>query len=137
MNADLTGLPTKPDGRWYLYAHLDAADQILYVGLTIAPRDRQAQHRRGASWWPQVDRVELLADFADQRAALDAETLVIETAQPPNNLLRTERERAHYADVSRRRFRASRTDLKRDVETARIVLARAEKRLAEHTAGAA
>jgi predicted GIY-YIG superfamily endonuclease len=107
MTVDLTGLPAEPDGRWYLYAHLGAADQILYVGLTSSPLARQGQHRRRASWWPEVARVEVLADYADKRLALDAETLVIETAQPANNLLRTERERAHYDDVSRRRFRSA------------------------------
>jgi hypothetical protein len=66
-------------GPW-LYRLYDAADVLLYVGVTDnLPRDRFNRHGRRHGWWPEVSTVDLephraiwLA-LAAERAAIKAE----------------------------------------------------------------
>jgi hypothetical protein len=43
-------------GNYTLY-RLWAADELLYVGLTITPRTRFAQYNRMVGWWTEVTHI--------------------------------------------------------------------------------
>lgn len=77
-----------------VYAHMGADDQVLYIGVTQYLERRTEQHRRDASWWPQVESVELASAGLSDYKAKDLERRLVETFDPPHNFVFTARWRA-------------------------------------------
>lgn len=75
-----------------LYRFYDAADRLLYVGITSDPADRWARHAAEKPWWPEVARhaVEWLSS---RDAALAAEAAAIVAEEPLHNVMGTPRQR--------------------------------------------
>jgi DNA-binding XRE family transcriptional regulator len=69
-----------------LYRFYDAADRLLYVGISDRPQMRTAEHRRRAPWWDQAVR-STLERFASRADAAQAETSAICSESPVFNLL--------------------------------------------------
>lgn len=67
-----------------LYRLFDAADQLLYVGISTQPETRWTQHAADKPWWPLVQhrKVEW---HPDREAAETAERAAISTEEPLYN----------------------------------------------------
>lgn len=70
-----------------LYRQFDANNVLLYVGASIAPTSRFAQHRSGASWYQRVARIEIQW-FSNYMEAIAAERVAIRTEHPLFNTMR-------------------------------------------------
>lgn len=66
-----------------IYRHFDAADVLLYIGITDDRSDveRQKSHARTARWWRFVHRIER-ETVPDRRAASRAEMGAIRAERP-------------------------------------------------------
>ncbi|MFD6684209.1 GIY-YIG nuclease family protein [Micromonospora parva] len=73
------------DGPTILYRMYDAADLLLYIGVTCNPQQRWDHHRTSSAWWPQAVRKELTT-FPDRASALAAETAAILAETPKYNV---------------------------------------------------
>jgi predicted GIY-YIG superfamily endonuclease len=72
------------DPRVALYRLFDAADHLLYVGITVNPAARFAEHARTKPWWPDVARRAVA--WCDNRGiAKAAEAAAIKNEQPVHN----------------------------------------------------
>jgi predicted GIY-YIG superfamily endonuclease len=71
-------------GRTALYRLYNAADVLLYVGITDDLRARMGQHAREQDWWPEVAR-KTVALYDDREAADRAETLAVAAENPVHN----------------------------------------------------
>lgn len=67
-----------------LYRHFDATGRLLYVGIALSPASRTSQHRRTASWFSQVIRIEI-EWFVSREGAELAEREAIRTERPLYN----------------------------------------------------
>lgn len=78
-----------------LYRLFDAADQLLYVGISTQPETRWTQHAADKPWWPLVQRREVEwhpdreAAEAAERSAIGAEEPLYNTAGARRSLLAT------------------------------------------------
>lgn len=72
---------------WYLYRWFDDDDVLLYLGITVNPRAREAHHR-GYAWWAQwAARVEVSpVGYASEAEARAAEVAAIAEERPVFNL---------------------------------------------------
>jgi hypothetical protein len=68
----------------FVYAHVAVDGSYLYVGQTSHPDKRTKEHRRGAAWWPLVDRVDIVDDLPYPKARA-RERELIEQHEPPFN----------------------------------------------------
>lgn len=68
-----------------LYRIYDAADSLLYIGISVSAAERLAQHRGSASWWPEVRTIRL-ERYLDRAAARQAELIAIRTERPVYNI---------------------------------------------------
>lgn len=95
MTSDLGSLAPDPpamplvanygrSGPSWVYIHLNAQGDPLYVGVTGYPAERLKQHRRVSSWYPQVAEVRYLGPFANTEGA-DEEARLIHELQPAFN----------------------------------------------------
>jgi predicted GIY-YIG superfamily endonuclease len=75
---------TDENGRTALYRPYDADDNFLYVGITVNPAARFAQHAADKPWWPQVARREV-EWYGSRRSALAAEEAAIKRHSPGAN----------------------------------------------------
>ncbi|MFG3492981.1 GIY-YIG nuclease family protein [Streptomyces sp. NPDC047972] len=73
------------DGPTILYRMYDAADLLLYIGITCNPAQRWDHHRTSSAWWPQAVRKELTT-FPDRASALAAESAAILAEEPKHNI---------------------------------------------------
>jgi hypothetical protein len=74
-----------------LYRVFDAAEALLYVGITNDLARRFADHEREQSWWPDV--VDCKTEFFPDRTALEiAEVLAIQSEHPRHNIRHTPRD---------------------------------------------
>ncbi len=75
-----------------VYRFFNAADELLYVGITGDPRARWAQHAAEKAWWPDVVRhtVEWLPS---REEALAAKAAAITAEAPLHNVAGTPRQR--------------------------------------------
>ena len=71
-----------------VYAHIDADNNVLYVGQSSWPDKRTRQHKQNAAWWPKVATVEYVANLPSIKAR-DLERRLIETFDPPHNYMHT------------------------------------------------
>lgn len=70
--------------RTALYRHFDRADQLLYVGISVDPVRRMAEHCSRSSWFKQIARVSV-EWLEDRKLALAAERRAILGEQPKHN----------------------------------------------------
>lgn len=71
-------------GRTGLYRLFDAADALLYIGISDDLRGRMRAHAQEQPWWPEVDH-RTVAWYNDRDEADDAETLAIAAEKPMHN----------------------------------------------------
>lgn len=71
----------------YVYRLFDAAERLLYVGFTVAPRQRMRQHAGEQPWWPEVATARL-DQYANRADALAVEATAIATENPVHNVYR-------------------------------------------------
>lgn len=67
-----------------LYRLYNAADQLLYIGITSDPKERWRQHQGDKSWWPEVTR-KTIEWIDDRGTALSREASAIKTERPLYN----------------------------------------------------
>lgn len=90
--------PSRHAGRpHYVYRCYDAADRLIYVGCTVAPRQRLDQHRSSTWWHEQVARVRYVV-FPNKEYALFQETVAIRTENPRWNVKHRDLEAMTLAD---------------------------------------
>jgi hypothetical protein len=75
--------PGRPFGVTYLFEDRDG--EIIYVGCTGNWSKRQGEHRRNATWWPEVARVHLLRCQGSTWDIRVHEYLLIEMLRPRYN----------------------------------------------------
>ncbi|MFI6105818.1 hypothetical protein [Streptomyces sp. NPDC051310] len=73
------------EGPTTLYRMYDAADRLLYIGITCNQSQRWEQHRDKSAWWPLVVRKELTS-LPNRQAALAAERAAILAEEPAHNV---------------------------------------------------
>ncbi len=56
----------EPNALYRIYAR---DGRLLYVGISVQPAIRLAEHRRAASWWPEVDVLRTRIEWMDGRLA--------------------------------------------------------------------
>jgi excinuclease UvrABC nuclease subunit len=74
----------------YVYKHLNAKGEVLYIGCTQNMDARLMQHVGTSPWWPEVTRFTELGPFP-RDVAQRLEHLLISHYDPPNNIFYTER----------------------------------------------
>ena len=71
--------------RTALYRLFDAADQLLYIGITYKPEARWKAHAATKSWWPNVARKSM--EWHDTRPLAEAaEVAAIKAELPVHNV---------------------------------------------------
>lgn len=74
-----------PEGRTALYRFFDAAEQLLYVGISNAPEARRKSHLYSLAEWPQLVAYRT-DEWLDTRLAAEAaEEVAIKTERPRFN----------------------------------------------------
>ena len=73
------------DGVPSLYAHYDAQESLLYVGMTLHARKRQMSHRRESRWWYEVSQIRFWT-YPNELLLSRAETLAICDWRPKYNI---------------------------------------------------
>jgi predicted GIY-YIG superfamily endonuclease len=68
-----------------LYRFYDAADRLLYIGITSALGSRWDAHNRHKTWWPDVVRA-TVEHHPDRAAVLAAEKAAINAEKPIHNV---------------------------------------------------
>ena len=68
-----------------VYRFFDAADALLYIGVTASPQTRFTQHAATKPWWPQVAR-KTVEWHGKRQDAEDAESIAIDTEHPAHNI---------------------------------------------------
>jgi predicted GIY-YIG superfamily endonuclease len=71
-------------GRTALYRLYNAADEVIYIGITDDLKGRMEWHAANQTWWPEVTR-RTVAFYPDWDAADAAETLAIAAEKPIYN----------------------------------------------------
>lgn len=69
-----------------LYRFYDAADQLLYIGITANTATRWTQHSWSKSWWPQVAKA-TVEHFDSREAIEEAEVAAIKAEKPLHNIV--------------------------------------------------
>jgi prophage antirepressor-like protein len=82
LQRDYQTTPDKPTMLYRFYGH---DGQLLYVGISWRLAERMLQHRRGKSWWSDVEDVKV-EQHPSRAAANEAETLAIRTERPLYNI---------------------------------------------------
>lgn len=86
-------MTTVSDRPHALYRFYDAADQLLYVGITNNPGHRWKKHASDKPWWSDVTRAEL-EHHPNRDAALAAERAAIVQEHPLHNVIHNRRPHA-------------------------------------------
>lgn len=68
-----------------LYRHYNAADELLYVGISLASVARLMQHKRSSSWFGRVTKI-TIEHYPTRTAALKAEQAAIKSEKPKHNI---------------------------------------------------
>jgi predicted GIY-YIG superfamily endonuclease len=69
-----------------VYRLFDAADRLLYIGVSLNPYLRLSHHQSQQEWGSEVVRTEL-AEFESREAVLEAEATAIRTEAPVYNVI--------------------------------------------------
>lgn len=75
-----------------LYRHFNAADELLYIGISLSVAARLSGHRNASPWYTQVTRI-TVDWYACRSDAILAEELAIKRERPKHN--KTHNETAH------------------------------------------
>lgn len=70
--------------RCALYRHRDADERLLYVGISVQPSQRAAQHALSQAWFEDVATIQI-EWFDSEQEARQAETLAIAEENPAHN----------------------------------------------------
>ena len=70
-----------------LYRHFDAANNLLYVGISLSAINRLSQHSECSQWFSAIKRVEI-ERFESREAAMKAERIAIHNENPAHNSMR-------------------------------------------------
>lgn len=73
------------DKAYYLYRHFDKGGILLYVGIALNPVYRLAQHKKDATWFWSIARIEI-ARFETRELSEAAERAAIKFEKPLFNL---------------------------------------------------
>jgi predicted GIY-YIG superfamily endonuclease len=85
IDVSLDGLDeVSESGRTGLYRLYNAADEVIYIGISDDPVARMKQHAADKDWWPEVTR-KTLVWYSSRTAAETAETIAIGLEQPKHN----------------------------------------------------
>lgn len=76
-----------------LYRHFDADQVLLYVGISLRPIQRLAQHEGASHWFQNIARIEI-EKFPSRSDALQAEAEAIWRERPKHNVAMPNRGRA-------------------------------------------
>jgi predicted GIY-YIG superfamily endonuclease len=68
-----------------LYRYFDSEGQLLYVGITKNPLERQAQHQKTQPWWDDVTSARF-EHYSTREEAIKAEDYAIGTEWPRYNI---------------------------------------------------
>ncbi|MFF5801614.1 GIY-YIG nuclease family protein [Streptomyces albogriseolus] len=90
--AKTQALPLTEAEHTAVYRFFNAADELLYVGITGDPRSRWVQHAAEKAWWPDVVR-HTVQWLPSREAALAAEAAAIVAEAPLHNVAGTPRQR--------------------------------------------
>jgi predicted GIY-YIG superfamily endonuclease len=80
----LTFLEQNLEPACYLYRHYHPNGDLLYVGISLVPLQRQDQHRKGATWRNMIWQI-VIEPFATREEALTAEETAIRDEFPKFN----------------------------------------------------
>ena len=69
-----------------LYRFFDAEDNLLYIGITMAFRERWSQHRRDKEWIDEITTIRL-EQYETREELLQAEENAIRQEQPRYNVI--------------------------------------------------
>jgi len=82
----------------FVYLVEDAAGVLLYIGLTINPRQRRASHQSASPWFREMARTRMIGPLPGDAAA-DLESVLILKLGPRHNKRRcSPRRRGAFAD---------------------------------------
>ncbi len=70
----------------YVYGFYDG-DTPIYIGASVNPKRRAADHRRDAPWWTPELVMRIIAEYPNHWTACFEENLLIRKHQPVGNLL--------------------------------------------------
>lgn len=121
-------LPAPLSGQAWVYFHLGADNEVLYIGATRQPAGRTQQHEGASEWFSDVADMIWFGPMPELNARA-AEREFIAAEQPPNNVRHTEREVSSRQTPQARLSAASKR-----VERLTKQLARAEAQVARYTA---
>ena len=101
----MTNNSTLWDQPTHVYQVIDEQGGTLYVGITCDIKQRMSQHKRESSWWQKHATI-TYDTYPSRREAMAAESLIIETLNPPYNIVGTVRfsESMKASHLRRRRF---------------------------------
>ncbi|WTC56865.1 GIY-YIG nuclease family protein [Streptomyces cellulosae] len=91
--AKTQALPLTEAEHTAVYRFFNAADELLYVGITGDPRSRWVQHAAEKAWWSDVVR-HTVQWLPSREAALAAEAAAIAAEAPLHNVSGTPRHKA-------------------------------------------
>jgi predicted GIY-YIG superfamily endonuclease len=102
---------TKPH---VLYRAFNAQGQLLYVGITMNPGNRFAQHSDEKPWWTDVANIRV-EQFASRNEVLTAEREVIKSERPLHNVVHNMTHKAENNQASNVKENQGRWCLFRDL----------------------
>lgn len=116
-------VPDRVNGHYWIYYHLDADREVLYIGKTNQPDGRTRSHETGSDWFQNVVDLIWFGPMDEVNAtAVERELIAVE--QPPNNVRHTERD-VHARQTPHARLKSAHARVKR----LREALGRAEENL--------
>jgi hypothetical protein len=102
---------TKPT---QLYRHFGAADDLLYVGISLSAVHRLSQHCAASPWAHEIVRVSVEL-FPTREAAMEAERLAVESENPRHNVRLRSKKKLEPSPVLHPKAETSRAALTRSV----------------------
>lgn len=71
---------------YFIYAYLDSAGTVIYVGRSAALRRRNSHHYHGSEWYSQVAEMRILFETTNRGEAKAAEARAIRELTPTYNI---------------------------------------------------
>jgi predicted GIY-YIG superfamily endonuclease len=84
-----------------LYRFFGPSEELLYVGITMNPSRRFAQHGAGKEWWHEVDEIRM-ERLPSREAVLAAERRAIRNERPRYNVVHASRPTVPLAEIQPR-----------------------------------
>lgn len=99
--AILRGNHTYRGAQHALYRFWSGSHELLYIGITLDPGTRWADHRRTKVWWQEVAAI-TIQPYSSRESVIAAEKNAIETERPLYNILMNRGESAPPPAPARR-----------------------------------